>query len=100
MNPLRSRIWQTSGPERTRSLPNRNLDLSHEHFAMEPAGNLRLVRSLEKQGKGFDEVCSRLLDRLSLACNIELRTKRDKAIPFAFDNRGQALLALHDTSLQ
>jgi hypothetical protein len=39
-NPCRSSILQTSGPERTRSLPNGHLDLSDEDLAVQPLSNL------------------------------------------------------------
>src|SRR5882672_2797226 len=35
--PCSCKARQTSRPERTRSLPNRNLDLGYEHFAMRAA---------------------------------------------------------------
>ena len=44
-----SRIRQTSRPERTRSLPNRDLDLGHEHVAVVPPPNLGRVGGFEKQ---------------------------------------------------
>ena len=37
------------GAVRMRSLRNRNLDLCDKHFGVESTGNLRRVRSLEKQ---------------------------------------------------
>ena len=42
-NPCCSKIRQTSSPERTRSLPNRNLDLGDEYIAVHAAGDLALV---------------------------------------------------------
>jgi hypothetical protein len=47
-NPCCSRIRQTSEPERTRSLPNRHLDLSHENFAMKTPGDFGRGGSLEE----------------------------------------------------
>jgi hypothetical protein len=38
-NPFCSRIRQTSDPERTRSLPNRDLNLSHENLAARAPGD-------------------------------------------------------------
>src|ERR1039458_4325041 len=38
-NPFYSRIRQISEPERTRSLPNRHLNLSHENFAVKALGD-------------------------------------------------------------
>ena len=48
-NPWPSRIWHTSRPERTRSLPNRDLDARDEHFAVQPSGNLGRIGGLEEQ---------------------------------------------------
>jgi hypothetical protein len=47
-NPLCSRIWQTSSPERTRSLPNRNLDLGDEDLTVEAPGYFGRVGRLEE----------------------------------------------------
>ena len=40
MNPSCSRILQISVPERTRSLPNKHLDLGYKYFALKSPGNL------------------------------------------------------------
>ena len=39
-NPSALRISQTSWPDSTRSLPNRDFDPGDEHFAAQPARNL------------------------------------------------------------
>ncbi len=39
-NPSALRISQTSQPDSTRSLPNRDLDPGHEDFAVQPARDL------------------------------------------------------------
>jgi hypothetical protein len=48
-----AKIRQTSPPTRTRSLPNRNLDLRYKDFAAEAPGNFGRVGGLEKQGECF-----------------------------------------------
>jgi hypothetical protein len=48
-NPFCSRIRQISEPERTRSLPNRHLNLGHEHFVVKAPGDFRRGRRFEKQ---------------------------------------------------
>ena len=53
-NPWRLRWLQTSEPERTRSLPNRHLNLSHENLSVQPPRDLRGRRCLEKQGQSLD----------------------------------------------
>jgi hypothetical protein len=47
-------ILQTSAPERTRSLPNRHLNLRDKDFRMHSAFNLRWRSCLEKQRERFD----------------------------------------------
>ena len=53
-NPFCSSIRQTCDPERTLSLPNRNLNLSDKDLIVEPASDLRRVRRLEEKGQGLD----------------------------------------------
>ena len=99
-NRFRSRIWQTSSPERTRSLPNRNLDLRDEDLGAQTVANFGRVRSLEEQRKRFYQIRSGLFDRRALTCNVEFRTKRHKSIVFSLDNSRQALRLHSDPSLQ
>ena len=73
-NPFCSSIRHTSEPDRTRSLPNRNLNLRYKDFAVKSTGNLGFVGRLEKQRQRFDEVCARLFNRRALAGDIEFRT--------------------------
>jgi hypothetical protein len=47
-NPFRSRIRQTSSPDRTRSLPNRNLNLRNEDLTAESSGHFGWVGGLEE----------------------------------------------------
>ncbi len=49
---VRSSI-QTSSRERTRSLPNRNLNLCDKDLAAKAPGNLGRVRGLEEQRERF-----------------------------------------------
>ena len=53
-SPFLSRMWHTSEPDGTRTLPNRNLDLGHEDFAAKPASNFGWVGRLEKERESFD----------------------------------------------
>lgn len=53
-NPFCSRIRQTSTPDRTRSLPNHDLNLRHEDLAMETARNLCRVGGLKEKRQRFD----------------------------------------------
>ena len=94
-----SNIRQTSSPERTRSLPNRDLDLGYEHLAMEPTSDLALIGRLEKQAKCLDKIRAGLLDRGTLARDIQLRTERDETVVFALDYGGHPLQLGHASSL-
>src|ERR1035441_10140181 len=98
-NPCRSRIRQMSEPDRTRSLPNRNLDLSDKDLVAQPAGHLGGSGCLEKQGQRFDQVDSRFFNRRTLTGNIEFRAQRHKTVVLTFDDRGQMLRWLHGPSL-
>src|ERR1039457_1843376 len=98
-NPFCSRMRQISEPERTRSLPNRNLNLGHEDLVVKAPGDFGRGRRLEEQRNRLDEVGSRLFNRSTLAGNVEIRAQRYKAVVFTFDDRGQALRWLHNPSL-
>ena len=77
---------QVSEPERTRSLPNRHLDLRHEDFAAEAPGDFGRVCALEKESKRLDQVRSGLFDGCALARDIELRAQRYETVIFPFDD--------------
>jgi len=98
-NPFCSRIRQTSEPERTRSLPNRNLNLSHEDFVAKTPGDFRRVGHFEEKRKRLDEVRTRFFNGRTVARNIELGAQRHKSIVLTLDNRGYALCWPHDPSL-
>jgi hypothetical protein len=75
-------------PERTRSLPNRDLDLSHENFVVIAPGDFGRGGSFEEQCKRLDKVGSRFLNRGTLARDIEIRAQCHKNVALTFDNRG------------
>lgn len=77
-NPCCSRIRQTSGPERTRSLPNQHLNLSHENFVVKAPGDFGRGGSFEEQRERLNEVDSGFFNGRTLARNIELRAQRRK----------------------
>lgn len=52
--PLFSRIRHTSDPERTRSLPNRDLNLGDKHLPVEAARYFGGVGAFEEQGQGLN----------------------------------------------
>src|SRR5438874_4446422 len=94
-NPFCSRMRQMSKPERSRSLPNRNLDLSHENFIVKPPGDFGRFSRFKKQRERLNEVGARFFDRIALARDIEFRAQRHETIVVTFDNGGQALRRLH-----
>jgi hypothetical protein len=98
-NPCCSRIRQTSEPERTRSLLNRHLNLSHENLVVKAPDDFGRGGRFEEQRERFNEVDSRFFNRRTLARDIEFRAQRHKPVILTFDNRGQALRWLHDPSL-
>jgi hypothetical protein len=59
---MRSSLRQTSSPERTRSLPNRDLDLGYEYLAVHTAADLSSVGHFEKRRQRLNEVGSRFLN--------------------------------------
>ena len=92
-------VRQTSWPDRTRSLPNRYLDLSNEDLSVRSAGGLRQGCGLEEPGEGFDQVRRRLFDRSALTGDVELRAQRYEAVVFALDDGRQAVGRVHIASL-
>src|SRR5258708_9117919 len=87
VNPFCSRIRQISKPDRTRSLPNRYLDLSYKDFVVKTFGDFGGGSRFEEQRESFDEIRSRFFNGCTLTRNVEFRTQRHKTIVFAFDNR-------------
>ena len=87
LNPCFVMIAQTSLPERARSLPKSDLDLCHKHFAMKTFFYLLRGRRFKEEFKSLAQIVSRLLDRIALAGNIDLRTQRNISISFSFDYR-------------
>lgn len=85
---------------RTRSLPNRDLDLSYKDLTMETAVDFRRVGSLKEEREPFDQVCACLFNRAALTGDIQFGAQRNKAIVFSLDNRRQKARLLHDPSLQ
>jgi hypothetical protein len=83
-----SRIRQTSDPERTRSLPNRDLNLSHENLVARAPGDFGRGGSFEEQRKRLDEVSSRFFNGGALARDVELRAQRHKNVVLTLDDRG------------
>ena len=62
---------------------------------MEPLSDLLGRGSLDEQGKRLFEIASRLLDRVSLACDVELGAESDVAIPLPLDQGRHAFHTFH-----
>lgn len=90
---------QTSRPERTRSLPNRNLDLSDNQLPAVPPAHLSRLCCLEKQRQGFHQVRACFFEGRALTGDIQFRTQRDEAIVLRLNDSGQALRSLHNLGL-
>lgn len=86
-NPFCSSTRQTSSPDRTRSLPNGNLDLGDEHLAAETPDNFGPVGGFEEKSEGLNQIRFGFIDRSALARDVEFRAKRHKSRVFSFDDR-------------
>jgi hypothetical protein len=79
---------QTYEPERTRSLPNRNLNLSYEDLVVKASVDFGWGGSFEKHRERLNQVGSRLFNRSALTRNFEFRAQHHETIVLTFDNRG------------
>lgn len=80
---------QTSFPEKTRSLPNRDLQAGDEDLGVQSVLHLARFRALEEEPEGLDEVGARLLDGGALARDVQLRAKGNVSVALALDDPGQ-----------
>ena len=87
--PFEARIRQTSRPERTRSLPNRDLYMGHVDLVAPAPLDFLGGRRLEEERDRFLEVAPSLGYGVSLAGNIHFRTQCHVPIAFPFDDRCQ-----------
>jgi len=85
---------------RTRSLPNRDLDLGYEYFAMKSAGNLGSRCGFKEERKRLDEIGARLFNRCSLAGDVQLRAQCHESVILAFNDCGHVSGAKHASSLR
>ena len=74
-------------PKETRSLPNRDLNLSHENLVARAPGDFGRGGSFEEQRKRLDEVSSRFFNGGALARDVELRAQRYKNVVLTLDDR-------------
>ena len=90
---------QTSNPERTRSLPNRHLNLSDEDLAMQSSRDFRWRCRLEEKSYGFYQIALGFFYGSTLAGNVEFGTEGYESIIFAFNNCSNPVRSLHEYSL-
>ena len=69
-NPYRARMAQASCPESTRSLPNRHLKVCDVSLLKCPALDFRGRSALEEEFHSLPQVVTRLLDGVTLACDV------------------------------
>ena len=79
-------MLQTSRPERTFILGNPDLYSGNEHFVMEAISDFFGGCRLKEQFKGFLEVQTSLLNRISLTGDVKFRAEGDIAFVFSFNN--------------
>lgn len=75
-------------PGRTRSLPNRHLNLSHKNFVVKTSGDFGGGGGFEEQREGLDEIRLGFFNGSTIARNVEFRPQRHKTVVFTFDNGG------------
>jgi ABC-type metal ion transport system substrate-binding protein len=84
-NPCNARISQTSRPERTRSLPNADLNLRYENFAAHASLNFVARSAFKEQLKSFSQILASRLHSLALAGDVQFWTQGDETIVFALN---------------
>src|SRR6266536_5823441 len=91
--PCCSRIWQTSRPERTRSLPTLRQELRYEDVSVPTFLHLFRIRRLQEEIDGFSQIVQSVFDGAALTCDIKLRAESDIDIVFLFNDGGEESLA-------
>ena len=86
---------QTSRPERTRSLPNGDLDLRDVDLSSNVPVEFLRGGGLKEKGQGFRQVRACFGNGVSLACDIYFGAQGDISIALPFNDCGQ--LASHCT---
>ena len=95
-NPFCSSMRQISDPERTRSLPNRNLDLSYENLVAKTPCDFGRVGCLEEQREALDKVRTRLFNGRTLTRDVQFWAQRHETVALAFNNGGQGVRWSYD----
>jgi len=81
---------QTWRPERTRSLPNHDIERGDIDLAVQVIGDLGRPGYLEEQRQRFLEIGVGPRDRVALAGDADLGTRGDVAVSLAFDDGSEA----------
>jgi hypothetical protein len=72
--------------EKTRSLPNRDLDLGYKHLAMETTRDLGFISYFEEKRKSLDEISSSFFNRRPFTGNVQFWTETHESVIFALDH--------------
>src|SRR5258708_12337908 len=86
---------QASRSERTRSLPNLNLEPRDKNFGGTAAFYLARICRLKKQLDCFLKIVARRFDHITLAGYLEFRANPDITVTFPLNNRAAFLRFLH-----
>ena len=86
VKPLAASILQTSRPERTRSLPNRDLQTRHEDFIVHALLYLAGIGGFKEKLQRFLQIAPCLFNAAALARDVELRAQRDVTAVFLFND--------------
>jgi len=89
--PCFSRIWQTSFPERTRSLPNGYLHVCDIDLLMQSSLDFFWGGCFKKKFQCLLKVFPGFIDSDPLTCNIQLRTQSDVSVIFPLNNCSKLL---------
>src|ERR1051325_10781515 len=86
---------QTSAPEKTPSLPSRDLQRRHVQLALQTPLHFGSVGALNEKLHRLSKVGRRVFDRVALARDLELRTERNESVAFAVNHRCESAYIAH-----
>jgi hypothetical protein len=75
LKPFPSRIVHASRPERTRGLPNRDLEARHVDFRLHSPPNFLIAGRFEKELDRHFEIPASFFNGVTLMCNVQFRAQ-------------------------
>ena len=87
-------------PDRTLSSPNSHFYARDIDFALKTLLDLRWAGLLQEELYSLLQIMLTLLDRIPLACNVQLRAQGNIAVPIALYDCGQAARRCNHAFLQ